>query len=102
MSKKHYDAFVPEGYYHVYSHANGIENLFRCPDNYRYFLMKYAQHIHPVAETIAYCLMPNHMHFLVKIRPEEALRAAHAKKYPHKTLLSEPDWATFTMQYFKN
>lgn len=102
MRKKNYDAFAPDSYYHVYSHANGIENLFRCPDNYRYFLLKYAQHIRPVAETIAYCLMPNHMHFLVKIRSEETLRAAHAKKYPYKVLPSEPDWATFTMQYFKN
>lgn len=100
--KKNYDAFEPGGYYHVYSHANGIENLFRGTDNYRYFLLKYRQHIHAVAETIAYCLMPNHFHLLVKIRPEDKLQARFAKKYPNKVLPPNPDWAAFTMQHFKN
>lgn len=102
MKKKDYDAFEPDGYYHVYSHANGIENLFRCQENYRYFLVKYVQHVHPIAETIAYCLMPNHFHFLVRIRSADILHTNYARKYPAKVLPPNPDWATFTMQYFKN
>jgi putative transposase len=67
---------VPETYYHVYTHAVGQDNLFVSAENYRYFLQQYAKYIHPVAETFAYCLMPNHIHFCIKIR-EEAVLLAH-------------------------
>ena len=57
--------------YHIYNHANGDDNLFREEKNYSFFLEKYRQHIDPIAETIAWCLMPNHFHLLVKIRSED-------------------------------
>jgi len=57
-----------EGYYHIYNHANGIENLFRTDENYHYFLKRYSHFIYPVADTFAYCLMPNHFHFLIKTK----------------------------------
>ncbi len=63
-----------EKYYHIYNHANGDDNLFREQKNYDYFLDKYKQHIHLIAETIAWCLMPNHFHLLVKIRSEEEIK----------------------------
>ena len=58
-------------YYHIYNHANGDDNLFREEKNYSFFLEKYHQHIDPIAETIAWCLMPNHFHLLVKIKTEQ-------------------------------
>lgn len=67
------EPFCPEAYYHVYSHAVGEENLFRCEDNYRYFLERYAAYVPPVAATFAYCLMPNHFHLLVRIRSADVL-----------------------------
>ena len=62
---------LPETTYHIYTHANGSENLFRVDENYHYFLKKYAKYIYPVAETFAYCLMPNHLHLAIKIRSED-------------------------------
>lgn len=59
--------------YHVWTHANGSENLFREEENYRYFLERYCHYIHPVTETFAWCLMPNHLHLMVRIRREEEL-----------------------------
>lgn len=61
----------PETAYHIYTHVNGFENLFNSEENYRYFLKKYTEYILPVAETYAYCLMPNHFHFAIKTRSEE-------------------------------
>jgi len=58
----------PGKFYHIYNRGNNRENLFREERNYRYFLQLYARHIEPVAETFAYCLLPNHFHLLVKIR----------------------------------
>lgn len=66
---------LPDKVYHIYNHANGDENLFRAKENYRYFLTKYSEYIYPVADTYAYCLMPNHFHLMVRIRKEEELLA---------------------------
>lgn len=62
-----------ERYYHIYNRANGFENLFESDENYNYFLRQWAKYIEPIAESYAYCLMPNHFHFLIKIRKEEVL-----------------------------
>jgi putative transposase len=56
--------------YHIFNHANGFENLFLHEANYHYFLEKYAMYISPIAETYAYCLMPNHFHFVIRIRKQ--------------------------------
>lgn len=55
-------------YYHIYNRGNNRENLFRKPDNYHYFLQLYTKHIHPITDTFAYCLLPNHFHLLVRIK----------------------------------
>jgi REP element-mobilizing transposase RayT len=59
---------IPDTSFHIYNHANGFENVFKEAENYRFFLEKYCLHISPVAETYAYCLMPNHFHMVVRIR----------------------------------
>jgi putative transposase len=60
--------FESGAFYHVWTHANGLDNLFREEENYKFFLSKYAIYIHPVAKTFAYCLMPNHFHLMIQIR----------------------------------
>ncbi len=40
--------------YHIWTQANGRDNLFRSQENYRYFLEKYSKYAHPVVETFAY------------------------------------------------
>ena len=62
-----------EKFYHVYNHANGHENLFREEENYRFFLQQWDKYISPIAETYAYCLMPNHIHFLVQIKNDSEI-----------------------------
>src|SRR5699024_9043157 len=42
---------------------------------YAFFLKKYQQHIAPIAETYAWCLMPNHFHLLIKMRSEQEIAA---------------------------
>ena len=64
---------IPDGSYHVYNRANGNECLFLSDKNYNYFLQKYIQFISPIADTFCYCLMPNHFHFLIRIKSEESL-----------------------------
>lgn len=59
---------TPNKTYHIYNHGNADDNLFRSEENYRYFIQKYNEFIYPIANTYAYCLLPNHFHFLIKIK----------------------------------
>lgn len=72
--------FEPEKVYHIYSHSNGKENIFKTSDNYLYFLKQYTKYSSEIAETFAYCLMPNHFHFIVRIKPENKLKEVFNKK----------------------
>lgn len=63
----------PNCSYHIFNHANGFENIFIEDENYRFYLDKYQQYILPIAETYAYCLLPNHFHLVVRIRRREVL-----------------------------
>lgn len=66
--------------YHLYTHANGSENLFRNAENYRYFLKRYEEFIPLVVDTLAYCLMPNHLHLLVRVKSETELKSFFKNK----------------------
>jgi len=66
-------SLIPNMVYHIFNHANGFENTFRSDENFRFFLAKYRLYISPIAETYAYCLMPNHFHLVVRIRKREII-----------------------------
>ncbi len=63
----------PDKYYHIFNHANGKENLFITEGNYSFFLKKYKHYISPIADTFAYCLLPNHFHFAVRIKSHDEI-----------------------------
>lgn len=62
--------FESEHIYHICTHANGSENQFRVDENYCDFLEKYLLHLHPVAGTFTYCLMPIRLHLMARVRKE--------------------------------
>lgn len=57
---------LTEGHiYHVFNRGNNRETIFFTTDNYYYFLKNVSRFLLPCCELLAYCLMPNHFHFLV-------------------------------------
>ena len=61
------------GYYHIYNRAvtNG-QRLFLHENHYRFFLRRWDQRINPYIDLLAYCLIPNHFHFIIHIpEPDE-------------------------------
>lgn len=58
--------------YHILNRTVGDEMLFRTEDNYRFFLKKHEFFLSESVETIAYCLLPNHFHFFIRIIDEKS------------------------------
>ncbi|MFH2143974.1 MAG: transposase [Bacteroidota bacterium] len=63
----------PRKYYHIYNRANGWEKMFFSEDNYRFFISRYRFYLEPIVDTFAYCLIPNHLHFLIRVKSKEEL-----------------------------
>jgi REP element-mobilizing transposase RayT len=57
-------------YYHIFNRAIAGNLLFRETRNYPFFLSKVEKYILPKADLIAYCLMPNHYHFILKLNTD--------------------------------
>ena len=57
--------------FHIYNRANGFEDLFREERNYEFFLQKLYEHIVPVAEIFAWCLLADHFHLMIRIRQKD-------------------------------
>jgi REP element-mobilizing transposase RayT len=64
----------PGKYYHIFNRGNNRELIFRSEENYRYFLQKYREYVHPHVETYSYCLMPDHFHFVIRVKPFQEKR----------------------------
>jgi len=66
---RNYHAYLEPGhFYHIYNRGNNSDSLFANDGNYAFFLKKWREYIFPYLHVYAYCLMPNHFHFLVQIR----------------------------------
>jgi putative transposase len=67
------ETFTFGNYYHVYNRGINSCDLFKEAGNYEYFLNLYDKYISPIADTFAWVLMPNHFHFLVKLKEEKEI-----------------------------
>ena len=63
---------VQNKYYHLYNRSNNKEVVFKESRNYPYFLRKYGKYLSSFVNTICYCLMPTHFHFLIKIISDDS------------------------------
>jgi len=92
-------------YYHIYNSAVGSDNLFKTNENYYFFLQKYKEYISPVADTFAYCLMPNHFHFAVRIKSKnnfqlsESLKLSESSNDKELSKLISKQFAKFFSSY---
>lgn len=67
------EVLLPDGIYHIYNRGINSCEIFNSDENYLYFLKKFNTYLSPTCNVYAYCLMPNHFHFLIKIKEKETI-----------------------------
>ncbi len=101
MPKKYYQELIPDKIYHIFSRANGNEKLFHTDENYRYFLQKFRKYILPIADIYTWTLLPNHFHFMIRIKSIDLIKLHFSNLKDAAEL--EPDIVPdFLMQCFSN
>ncbi len=68
----YYTKLEARGIYHIYNRAVSNELLFRNDANYNFFLKKYEHYLSYYVDTYAWCLMPNHFHFMIQVKQKIA------------------------------
>ena len=66
--------FEPGKYFHIIARAIDGINLFRNDENKSFFLRRFQHYIRFYADTYAYCLLDNHVHFLIKPKLVDEIR----------------------------
>jgi len=52
--------------YHIYNRGNNRQQVYFYDDHYEHFIKLMKKNILPYCEMLAWCLMPNHFHFLIQ------------------------------------
>ena len=62
---------IKDNVYHIYNQGNNRQKIFYNRDNYLFFLQKMNDYLLPYCDVLAWCLMPNHFHWMVYVRETE-------------------------------
>ena len=57
-------------YYHIFNRGNNKRPVFLKPDNYLYFLKLFDRYLSPYVDLLAYCLLENHFHLLIRAKDQ--------------------------------
>lgn len=99
-------------YYHIYNRGINSCRLFECDEDYHRFMLLQEKYIVPVADILAWVLMPNHFHFLIRIKENvrykytmeeitaaktNAVRSIDADRFGEAAADAINKWATVTL-----
>ncbi|MDZ4747734.1 MAG: transposase [Saprospiraceae bacterium] len=82
--------------YHVYSRGNNRQRVFYDRENYLLFLSKIRVYLSPQCDMLAYCLMPNHFHFLVHANKKSARVFRRTHILTNSSITPKPKMSMFS------
>lgn len=59
---------LPGKYYHLFNRGANRKAIFYNDKNYYYFLQLLSEHLLDSIDILAYCLLPNHFHFIIRTK----------------------------------
>ncbi len=68
LNSKYLAPFEAGAYYHIYNRTATGQKMFLEDKNYDYFLELAGRHLSKHLDFYAYCLLPNHFHFLISVK----------------------------------
>jgi len=74
-NKNYYSPFYKDKLYHIFNSSTDGRNIFLRDGNYYFFLRQYIKHTGNLVDTLAYCLLPDHLHFLIRVNDPELANA---------------------------
>lgn len=76
------DFIEPGYYYHIYNRGINRQKIFEEEEHYSKFLILCKKYLIEQADMLAYCLLPNHFHFLLYIKeyPDRVHRPCQGKE----------------------
>lgn len=77
MSFNYWQALEPGQTYHIYNKATSGNRIFLEDIDFQGFLKRWEKYFGKYLDTYAYCLVPNHFHFLARVRVENELLHRH-------------------------
>jgi putative transposase len=82
---------LEEGHvFHIYNQGNNRQRIFFEEENYHFFIKKMQVHLLPYCNILAYCLMPNHFHWMVEVLRLVVDTGAGAPAATHGVTQSHP------------
>jgi len=71
--------FAEGNIYPIYNRGNNSQPLFFYRENYLFFLDKMKKYLLPYADVLAWCLMPNHFHWMISVNRLEVVISEHSE-----------------------
>jgi|SRR5699024_1906591 len=100
--KNYHAPFEPDHFYHVYNRSIGSGKIFREQENYEFFLGKWNEYLDKYLDVWAYCLMPNHFHFIVRVKSKKELSNADLTGFQNLSGLISQKFSNFFNSYTKS
>ena len=75
--------FYDRQLFHIYNQGNNRRQIFFSEENYLYFLWKMRSYLIPYGDLVAWCLMPNHFHWLFFVKKVEIQRSTLREHVDH-------------------
>ncbi|MFC6244168.1 transposase [Flavobacterium psychroterrae] len=74
----------PDCFYHIYNRGINGNEIFKDQENFMFFIKQFIKYMIDVCEVYSYCLMPNHFHFVIKVKSEKELLLSLSDKNEYK------------------
>jgi putative transposase len=65
--------FYAGSHYHIIFRSIDGLKLFEVEENHHLFLQRFSRYMFCICDCLAYCLLNNHVHFIIQIKPQDIL-----------------------------